>query len=151
MPEKTLLGKKPKRVGYNTHELHYKHYGRNVEIMIDKAIQMQDPEDQMAAIIYIGRLMKSFYSTWNKENVDDSVIVEHLREMSGNKLDISLEKVKAEGLFDPAPKERTDRDNREQRGGDRDRDRNKQQFSNNANKKNNSNNNNNRKGDKKRK
>jgi hypothetical protein len=138
MPEKTLLGKKPKRVGYNTHELHYKHYGRNVELMIEKAIVMENPEERFAAIVHIGRLMKSFYSTWNKENVDDALIVEHLRELSDNKLEISLEKVKAEGLFDASGKERTD--NRGSSG-----DRNKP-YVNNANKKNN-----NRKMDKKRK
>ncbi|MDO1447833.1 DUF4290 domain-containing protein [Rhodocytophaga aerolata] len=141
MPEKTLLGKKPKRVGYNTHELHYKHYGRNVELMIEKAIVMENPDERFAAIVHIGRLMKSFYSTWNKENVDDALIVEHLRELSDNKLEISLEKVKAEGLFDASGKERTDnRDNRGS-GGDRNK-----PYGNNANKKNN-----NRKMDKKRK
>lgn len=141
MPEKTLLGKKPKRVGYNTHELYYKHYGRNVELMIEKAIAMEDPEDRYAAIIHIGRLMKSFYATWNKENVDDSLIVEHLRELSDNKLDISLEKVKAEGLFDQSAKERSD--NRDNRSGGGDRNKN---YGNNPNKKNI-----NRKMDKKRK
>jgi hypothetical protein len=147
MPEKTLLGKKPKRVAYNTHELHYKHYGRNVEIMIEKAILMENPEDQQSAIIHIGRLMKNFYATWNKENVDDSLILEQLKEMSDNKLIISLEKVKAEGLFDASTKDRSDRsDNRDNRSGGGDRDRNKP-YSNNANKKNM----NNRKGDKKKK
>jgi hypothetical protein len=143
MPEKTLLGKKPKRVGYNANELHYKHYGRNVELMIEKAIQLENPEERQAAIIHIGRLMKSFYATWNKENVDDALIVEQMREMSDNKLEVNLEKVKAEGWFDASGKERSDRDNRSS-GGDRDRNK---AYSNNANKKNNNRN----KGDKKRK
>lgn len=108
LPEKTLLGKRPQRVGYNTHRLSYRHYGRNVELLIEKAIAMENPEERFNAIIYVGRLMKTFYGTWNKENVDDAVIVEHLQEMSKGKLDISLEKVKAEGLFD-LTKERPDR------------------------------------------
>lgn len=112
MPEKDSLGKKPKRVAYNTNELHYKHYGRNVELLIEKAIAMENPDDKFNAIIYIGRLMKSFYGTWNKENVDDAVIVEHLREMSDNKLTITLEKVKAENLFDPSSKEKSERNDR---------------------------------------
>ncbi|QHT69795.1 DUF4290 domain-containing protein [Rhodocytophaga rosea] len=112
MPEKDALGKKPKMVAYNTHELHYKHYGRNVELLIEKAIAMENPDDRFNAIIYIGRLMKSFYGTWNKENVDDAVIVEHLREMSENKLNISLEKVKAENLFDASAKEKSDNRNK---------------------------------------
>jgi hypothetical protein len=112
MPEKDALGKKPKMVAYNTHELHYKHYGRNVELLIEKAIVMENPDDQFNAIIYIGRLMKSFYGTWNKENVDDAVIVEHLRELSDNQLSISLEKVKAENLFDASAKEKSDNRNK---------------------------------------
>ena len=109
LPEKTLLGKKPKKVGYNTHELRFKHYGHNVDLMIKKAIVLEDPEEQMAAIIYIGRLMKYFYTQWNRENIEDAVIVNDMRILSGGKLTISLEKVKAEGLFDPMAKDRTDR------------------------------------------
>ena len=106
MPEKELLGRKPMRVPYNTHKLRYKHYGKNIELLIEKAIQMEDPTDREAAIIYIGRLMKRFYSTWNKENIDDDIIIEHLREMSANKLVFDAAKVKAERLFDSyAPKE----------------------------------------------
>jgi hypothetical protein len=117
--------------------------------MIEKAIEMENPEEKQAAIIHIGRLMKGFYSTWNKENVDDSLIIEQLKEMSGNKLEISLDKVKAEGLFDASGRdrsERSDKDNRGDRSGGGDRDRSKP-YNNNANKKNM----NNRKGDKKKK
>jgi hypothetical protein len=103
LPEKELLGKRPKPVGYNTHNLKYKHYGRNVELLIEKAIQLDVEEERLAAIAYIGKLMKTFYGTWNKENVDDAVILEHLREMSGNRLSLPLERIKAESLFDSAP------------------------------------------------
>jgi hypothetical protein len=109
LPEKTLLGKKPKRVGYNTHELRFKHYGHNVDLLIKKAVVMEDPEEQMNALIYIGRLMKYFYSQWNRENVEDAVIVNDIRQLSGGKLNIGLDKVKAEGLFDPTAKDRTDK------------------------------------------
>jgi len=103
LPEKDLLGKKPKTVAYNTHNLKYKHYGRNVELLIEKAIQLDSEEERLGAIAYIGKLMKTFYSAWNKENVDDAVILDHLREMSGNRLSLPLEKIKAENLFDIAP------------------------------------------------
>jgi hypothetical protein len=109
-----------------------------VELLIEKAIEMENLEERQNAIIYIGKLMKNFYGTWNKENVDDAVIVEHLREMSGNKLLIGVDKVKAENLFDQGPKERNDRDR------DRDRDKNKFSGSNNPKKQNNSSNTNNR-------
>src|SRR4028119_1287750 len=49
LPEKTLLGKKPKPVAYNTHHLKYKHYGKNIELLIEKAILLDSEEDRLAA------------------------------------------------------------------------------------------------------
>lgn len=110
MPEKSILDKRPMRVDYNMHSLHFKHYGRNIELLIKKAIELESQEDKDAAILYIGRLMKRFYSAWNKENIEDEVIVEHLINMSNKKLYIDVEKVKAEGLFD-SPREYTSKNN----------------------------------------
>lgn len=100
MPEKSAIGKKPNIVDYNSNKLFYKHYGRNIELVIQKAIEMTDPEEKEAAIIYLGRTMKKFYAAWNKENVEDEVIIAHLREMSRNKLVIDEVRVKSLGLFD---------------------------------------------------
>lgn len=100
LPETSIFDKKPMRVGYNMHNLHFKHYGRNIELLIKKAIELTDTEEQEAAIIYIGKLMKRFYGSWNKENIDDAVIVEHLHRMSNNKLKVDVNRVKAENLFD---------------------------------------------------
>jgi hypothetical protein len=101
-PEVSIFDKKPMRVTYNTNNLYFKHYGRNIELLIKKAIELTDKEEQDAAILYIGKLMKRFYASWNKENIDDAVIVEHLHKMSNNKLRIDVDKVKAESLFDSA-------------------------------------------------
>ncbi len=100
MPEKSAIGKKPNIVDYNSNKLYYKHYGRNIELVIQKAIEMEDPEEKEAAIIYLGRTMKKFYATWNKENIEDEVIISHIKEMSKGKLPVDEEKVKTLGLFD---------------------------------------------------
>ena len=42
MPPKELLGRKPKRVGYPDGEVKFKHYGRNIEKLIEKAIEIED-------------------------------------------------------------------------------------------------------------
>jgi hypothetical protein len=100
MPQKEMLGKKPKHIGYNTNEVRFKHYGHNVELLIERATQLEDEEDREAAMIYIGKLMKSFYAAWNKENIEDEVIWHQMKQMSGGKLVLDLEKVKAGSLFD---------------------------------------------------
>lgn len=100
MPEVDILTKKPKRLSYNTDPVTYKHYGKNIEKLIEKAVAEEGEEERKAAIVYLGKLMKGFYQTWNKENVDDAVIVKNLKEISGGKLDISLDEVKNNNLFE---------------------------------------------------
>ena len=100
MPDIAVLGRKPERVPYNHNNLKYKHYGKNINLLIEQAILKEDGPEKEDAIIYLSRLMKRLYSTWNKENVDDEVIAEHLSELSKKKLQIDLAKVKEEKLFD---------------------------------------------------
>lgn len=105
MPDKEAIGKKPQKVNYKSSNIRYMHYGRSVEIMIEQTIAMEDPETRESAIIHIGRLMKSFYNTWNKDNIDDEIILKQIRELSNNQLDIDIEKVKEFGLFNNNIKE----------------------------------------------
>lgn len=100
MPDPSILGKKPNIVPLTTHRLAYKHYGRNIELLIKEIQAMEDGQEKEDSTIYLARLMKRFYMTWNKENVDDTVILQHLKELSKGKLSLSLEKVQEEKLLD---------------------------------------------------
>jgi hypothetical protein len=99
-PEEDLLFKKPQQVGYPKGEIKFKHYGRNIEKLIEKAVEIEDDEQQETAIIYIGQLMRSFHSTWNRDNFDDAIIIDDIKTLSKGKLHIDLEKVKEMGLFE---------------------------------------------------
>jgi hypothetical protein len=62
--------------------------------------------------------MKTFHSNWNKETLDDSVIVKDLKNLSQGKLVLDLEKVREENLFEKLYRERKNprpNDNREGR------------------------------------
>ncbi|UII29377.1 DUF4290 domain-containing protein [Fulvivirga maritima] len=99
-PEQSVINKKPKRLDYVYYNVKYKHYGRNIELLINQAIDKEDPQEKEEAIIYIGKLMKSFYSSWNNEVIDDAIILENMKSISKGKLDIDLEKVKEDNLFE---------------------------------------------------
>jgi hypothetical protein len=99
-PEKELLGKRPQIIGYPAGEIKFKHYGRNIEKLIENAVKIENDEEQEAAIIFIGQLMRSFHSTWNRENFDDAIILDDIKTLSKGKLHIDLEKVKEMGLFE---------------------------------------------------
>ncbi len=104
-PDEFLVNK-PDKVNYNTHKINFKHYGHNLKLMIDEAVRMTDATQQFDAIVHIGRLMKSYHMTWNKEVIDDEVIVKNIGILSEGALQIDIEKVKEESLFEPLYKEK---------------------------------------------
>ncbi len=105
-PERDILFKKPDRVDYPQSQVRFKHYGKNIEKLVKEALKKEDPQERQDAIIYLGKLMKTFYSNWNKETLDDSVILKDIQEMSGGALEMTIEKVREDNLFEKLYKER---------------------------------------------
>jgi hypothetical protein len=105
-PAADLLFRKPQRVGYPKGEVKFKHYGRNIEKLIEKAVELEDDEEQEAAIIYIGQLMRSFHSTWNRDNFDDAIILGRYQNTLQRKTPYRSGKSKGDGAYSkPIPEE----------------------------------------------
>lgn len=100
IPSAEILERKPDLVPYKSNEIRFRHYGRNVEIMISQAIEMESEEEKQGAIVAIGRLMKSFCLTWNKDSIEDRVVLEHIKKLSGGKLEMDLAFIEEHKLFD---------------------------------------------------
>ena len=66
--------------------------------MVKEALKLEDAQEHEDAIIYLGKLMKTFYGNWNKETLDDSVILKDIQEMSGGALNMTIEKVREDNL-----------------------------------------------------
>ena len=99
-PEPSLLDKKPECLTYFSNEIKYKHYGRSIEILIKKAVELKDPKEKEGAVVVIGKLMKSFFTTWNKDAIGDELVLKNIKKMSGDQLDIDIKTVKELNLFD---------------------------------------------------
>ena len=87
-PEPEAIGKRPERLEYPKGNLRFKHYGRTVELLIAKAIQLEDPEEKNAMTEAIANLMKRSYLSWNRDSVNDQVIFDHLDLLSKGKLSL---------------------------------------------------------------
>lgn len=124
-PDRTILFKKPRKMEYPQNDVRFRHYGKNIERLVLEATKKEDPKEREEAAIYIGKLMKTFYSAWNKETLDDSVIVKDIQILSKGKLSLSLEKVREENLFEKLYREQRKNlrpqgnDNRNQPRGNR--------------------------------
>lgn len=78
----------PDKVNYPKNTKRLRHYGRNVRIMVEKAKEMEDKEQQEAYIAVIGAYMKMSYKAWNRENVNDEVIFQEFAKISRGELHI---------------------------------------------------------------
>ncbi len=105
-PSKESVGKKPKNVTYSNHNLRFRHYGHNLELMVEKACLTENQEDRKAFVTYLIKMMKSFYSSWNKDSSDDKVLLDQLLLMSGGKLKDEIDAYKRGEIIDASPKDR---------------------------------------------
>lgn len=92
--------RKPDHIGYIETPVKYRHYGRNVELVIAKAAELEDEQEIIDAVADIGKLMKSFYLTWNRDSVEDEVILKDIKRLSNGKIDIDIEIIKQDNLFE---------------------------------------------------
>lgn len=87
-PSKEEFLEKPERLNYPKSASKYRFYGNNIQIMIDTALTWEDGEMKEALVLTIANHMKKCFLNWNKDTVEDSVIFEHLFELSDGKLDL---------------------------------------------------------------
>ncbi len=97
-PAKENIGRKPRLLQYSTNKIRIRHYGKNIEVLIDKAASLEDEAEQENAVVTIARLMKSFHYIWNKETVDDDLVLNNIDILSRGKLKALTDRLKADGL-----------------------------------------------------
>lgn len=103
-PPIEAVGKRPKKMDYNFKNLKYKHYGQNVPLLVAKALEAPTQEERVVHTGYVARLMRILYTNWNKEVVEDQVILNQLLDLSKGKLAEEIEIIKSEGILDGVQK-----------------------------------------------
>jgi len=71
---------------YPKQNIRYRHYGKSVEILINKALKMEDKEKQMEFAQGIATVMKMTYRNFSNDAVVDDTIKEDLAFMSNGVL-----------------------------------------------------------------
>jgi hypothetical protein len=89
VPTKEDLQKKPDRVPYPQKQINYRHYGYNVQQMVESAREMEAGPKRDAFAFVIANYMKLAYRTWNREHfVSDDVILADLEALSEGELSL---------------------------------------------------------------
>ena len=87
-PSEEILRLSPDPLAYPQNYPKYRFYGNNIKIMIDAASSWEDGDMKTALIFTIANHMKKSFLSWNKDTVEDIVILNHLFELSNGKIDI---------------------------------------------------------------
>ncbi len=82
---------KPEQLEYPNGAFRYRHYGRFLEGMVKKAIEIEDEEEKKQLINLLAIQMKKDLNNWNKEGIEDQKIVDDLREYSNGAIDLQVE------------------------------------------------------------
>lgn len=85
-PSKESFYEKPEPLKYPANNRKYRHYGHIIRQMIQFAVE-QEPGDYKERLkIAIANHMKKTYLIWNKDTVDDQVILDEMNDLADGKL-----------------------------------------------------------------
>lgn len=89
IPTRETLKAKPEQLAYPKRYPRYNHLGKNIEIVIDKALSEEDSEKRQGFANAIAYYMKLTYSNWHKELVHDDNIQTELNTITKGELEFN--------------------------------------------------------------
>ncbi len=81
----------PEPIPYTASHIKFRHYGKNIQLMIERVAEMEDGEEKDRLISMIAHHMKKLLLTHNKEGVDDAKILRDLALYSGGRIELDPE------------------------------------------------------------
>lgn len=85
-PTAESLNEKPQEVPYPETSRSYRHYGNVVKKMVKYTAEQEAGERKEALKEAVANHMKKTYLIWNKDNVDDAVILKEMNAIAGGQL-----------------------------------------------------------------
>lgn len=89
IPTRETLKARPERLTYPKKYPKFNHLGKNIEVVIDKALKEENPEKKQGFANAIAYYMKLTYSNWHKELVHDDTIQQELSTMTKGELEFN--------------------------------------------------------------
>jgi hypothetical protein len=88
-PSPEVFKAPPDKIPYGDNKIKYRHYGKTLEMMIEKAKDYEPAEERDVLIKLIANHMKKSYLSWNKNAVEDEKILLDLEELSEGKIKLT--------------------------------------------------------------
>ena len=106
------------RMAYTEGKPRYRQYGRNVELMIQEALKMEDNAERMALVNLIANIMRQHLRDSDRDSNAELTILEHMRLLSKGELNYQREDIRFyQGkLKQPQQQNKYDGSDRRQKG-----------------------------------
>lgn len=88
IPTRESFNSPKNRIPYPTEPIKIRHYGRNVQMMINEIVKREDSEAKQKSVLMLANHMKKSYVTWNKEMVNDDIIFRDIEYLSKGRIKI---------------------------------------------------------------
>lgn len=85
-PAKSYLGSKPLPIALKDKPVKFRHYGRNIESIIELVASEPEGERKVVMLRQLATYMRQQYLIWNKDSVADATIFEDIEKMSDHRI-----------------------------------------------------------------
>ena len=89
VPVPETLTEKPKHLDYPAKSVRYRHYGNVLKDMVKHCMTLEEGEYKDRLVNAVANHMKKTYHIWNKDTVENDVILKEITNLSDGKLDLS--------------------------------------------------------------
>jgi len=89
IPTRETLKSKPKPLRYPKRYPKFSHLGKNLEVVINKALKEENPEKKLGFANAVAYYMKLAYNNWHKEQVHDDAIQSELTSITHGQLEFT--------------------------------------------------------------
>ena len=90
-PQADVIAAKPEHVGYHKNDIKQGHYGHYIPEFLNKINEIEDGPKKQALLIATANQMKRDYLNWNRETVNDLLILDDLYKLSGEKFAMPMD------------------------------------------------------------
>lgn len=90
-PQQGVIVTKPEHIGYQKNNIKHGHYGNYISELLKKIEEVEEAPKKEALLLSIANQMKRDYLTWNRETVNDLLILDDLYKLSGGKYSLPID------------------------------------------------------------
>lgn len=85
-PRPETFQEPPKKIEYASNHIKMRHYGKTLELMVERAADYESGEEKEILITLLANHMKKCFLAWNKDSVDDEKIYKDLEHLSKGRI-----------------------------------------------------------------